>query len=190
MPVLTCTRCKASLPFETFNRPGWQPCRSCDAQVRVVAFPALLRERSEGQGGESIEAEGESSCFFHPKKKAVVPCDSCGRFLCSLCDLELHGQHLCPQCLETGTKKGKLKNLENHRVLYDSIALAMAVLPLLIFYFTIFTAPAAIYVAIRYRNAPTSVVPRWRRTRFVLALVLSSLQIAGWMFGLGYFLFH
>lgn len=186
MYVLTCSRCHRPLP--ELDTAGWRACQSCGAVVRTVVFPALFRERKVGQSGEGIESEGESSCFFHPNKKAVVPCDSCGRFLCSLCDLEMRGQHLCPQCLETGAKKGKLRNLDNHRLLYDSLALALATWPLLIFYFTLFTAPAALYVAIRYWNAPTSLLPRRTHLRLAVAMALSLLQLGGWVLLFGYLL--
>jgi hypothetical protein len=70
--------------------------------------------------------------------------------------------------------------LENRRVLYDKIALALALYPMLLFYLTFFTAPMAIFVAIRYWKAPSSILPR-TRVRFVIALVLAVFQIAGWI---------
>jgi hypothetical protein len=188
MHLLGCTECHGDLPVEGFNRPEWLSCRICGAKIRSVVFPALFRARNVGQSGERIETEGEASCFFHPAKKAVVACESCGRFLCSLCDLEMRGKHICPQCLEAGRKKGKLKDLEHHRFLYDSLALSLATWPLLIFYFTIFTAPLALYFALRYWNAPTSVLPRQRRLRQVVAVLLSVLQIAGWALLAGFLL--
>jgi hypothetical protein len=130
--------------------------------------------------------EGEASCFYHPEKKAAVPCQACGRFLCGLCDCELQGKHFCPGCLETGREKGKMQNLQNQRTLYGNIALALAVWPVvLVFgvYFTIFTAPMALYVAIRYWNAPLSLVGR-TRARHVIAIVLGTLQIVGWGVGI------
>lgn len=106
--------------------------------------------------------------------------------MCALCDCELHRDHYCPACLEVGRKKGKIKSLENQRTLYDSIALSLAVFPVLIFYFTIITAPMALYIAIRYWNAPRSIIHR-TKIRYVLAILLASLQIIGWGVG-GYFL--
>jgi hypothetical protein len=96
----------------------------------------------------------------------------------------LHGQHFCPACLETGKKKGKIKRLENERVLYDDLALALAVLPLLIFYFTLVTAPIALYIAIRYWNSPRSIVRRQTHWRFVIAIIFATLEIAGWGIGI------
>ena len=124
--------------------------------------------------------EGEASCFYHPTKKAVLPCESCGRFLCAICDVELNGQHLCPGCLASGKKKGKLKQLENRRTLYDSLALAVAVYPMLLVWPSLVGAPIAIYIAIRHWKAPTSVIPR-TRWRAVLAIIIALLQIGGWV---------
>jgi hypothetical protein len=124
--------------------------------------------------------EGESSCFFHPQKKAVVPCAGCGRFLCALCDCALGSEHFCPACLEVGKSKGKIKNLDNQRTRYDTIALGLALLPLLIFYLTLITAPMALFVAIRYWNAPRSLVQS-SRIRLILAIIIALLEIGGWI---------
>jgi hypothetical protein len=161
------------------NQPDFAPCPACGVPLLTEVFPALFRKFSAGQSGQAILVEGESSCFFHPQKKAVLPCDSCGRFLCALCDCPLQGQHFCPACLEAGQTKGKIKSLENQRTLYDRIALTIAILPLIIFYFTLVTAPAALYIAIRYWNAPRSLLRR-TRIRFIMAIVIALLEIGGW----------
>jgi hypothetical protein len=178
-PLIQCPKCRTWLLDGVFNRPGLTPCRSCGAELQVEVFPALFRKMAPGQSAQAVLVEGESSCFFHPQKKAVRPCDGCGRFLCALCDCELNGQHFCPACLETGRAKGKIKSLDNQRTRYDSIALAVALLPMLIFYFTIITAPLTLFIAIRYWNAPRSIVRR-TRFRFILAILIALLQIAGW----------
>ena len=96
------------------------------------------------------------------------------------CDVELGDRHLCPACLESGKGTGKITGLQTDRTLYDNIALALAVYPLLIFWLTFVTAPVALYMALRYWNAPSSLVPR-TKLRLVLALGLAGLQIAGWL---------
>jgi hypothetical protein len=151
--------------------------------VQVEVFPALLAPPAIGNAGETLLVEGESSCFYHPAKRAAAACESCGRFLCALCDVDLNGQHLCPACLQTGKRKGRLKQLENRRMLYDSLACTLAFAPMLIFYFTIITAPATIYVVIRYWNAQPSIVGR-TKWRMVVALIAALLQIAAWIFGI------
>lgn len=174
-----CTRCGNPVPVEFLNAPALTDCPSCGTLIRVHVFPALFNAPESGQRSEALMMDGEAGCFYHPHKKALVPCDLCGRFLCGLCDLELDGRHLCPSCVETGKRKGKLKNLENHRILYDRIALAMVLWPFLIWPMMIFTAPAAIFVAIRYWRAPASLVSRSKFIS-VLAIVLATMQITGW----------
>jgi len=168
-----------------FNRRELVPCPMCAAPLQIEIFPALFRHIGPGRDGEALVIEGESSCFYHPQKKAVLPCEGCGRFLCALCDCELHGQHFCPACLEVGRKKGKIRRLENQRMLYDDIAMSLAVLPLVIFYLTLITAPVALFMSIRYWNAPRSIVHR-TRWRFIVAILFATAEIAGW--GIGIFL--
>lgn len=167
------------------NRTDLAPCPGCGAVMQVEVYPALFRRLTPGRDGEALVVESEASCFYHPQKKALLPCEGCGRFLCALCDCELHGQHFCPACLETGKKKGKIKRLENERTLYDNIALSLSLYPLLIFYLTLITAPMALYLALRYWNAPRSIVHR-TKLRFICAIVFASLELAGW--ALGFFL--
>src|SRR6516164_8202709 len=146
---IACPKCKSVLGAEYFNRTELQPCPACSRLLRVDVFPALFREEKT-VAAERVMAEGEASCFYHPEKKAAVVCDACGRFLCALCDVDFNGQHLCPACLEAGGQKGKIAKLQNARTRHDRIALALAVLPVAIFpliYFTIVTAPAALFYA-------------------------------------------
>jgi len=173
--LIRCPKCQATLFESAFNLPDLAPCPSCATPLQVDIFPAFFRKIAPGQSAEAVLVEGESSCFYHPQKKAVRPCDGCGRFLCALCDCELSGQHFCPPCLDVGKTKRKIKNLDNHRTRYDSIALGLAVLSLLLFFtliFPPFLALMALFVAIRYWKAPQSVV-RSHRFRMILAIVLA-----------------
>jgi hypothetical protein len=178
-PLIACPKCRAWLLDDVFNRQEMAPCPSCGAQLQIEAFPALFRKIDPGQSAEPVMLEGESSCFFHPQKKAVVPCAGCGRFLCALCDCQLDGQHLCPTCLDTGMSKGKITALDKQRTRYDTIALGLALAPILIFYFTLITAPMALFVAIRYWKAPRSLVRR-NSIRFILAIIVALCEIGGW----------
>src|SRR5262249_42848581 len=172
-----------ALTETVLNRPEFMPCPACAVPLQVEIFPALFRRTAAGRDGENVLVENESACFYHPQKKAVLPCEGCGRFLCALCDCELQGQHFCPVCLETGKKKGRIQRLENERTLYDSIALSLAVYPLLIFYLTIFTAPLPLFVALWALKAPRSIIHR-TRLRLILAIVIASLEITGWAVGI------
>jgi hypothetical protein len=180
--MLRCFRCKTSLGWNLVDTLDWTRCPVCGSTFRIVGFPAAFHTASSSSAVISVLAQGESSCFYHPHKRAVLPCESCGRFLCSLCDVELSGQHLCPGCLETGKRKGRLEQLQNHRLRYDKIALGLAVLPVLLIataWFTIVTAPAAMFVAIRHWKSPSSLLTQ-SKVRFVVAMLIAGLQLAGW----------
>ncbi len=179
---LLCSRCNTPLPAEGFNTGEPVVCSGCQAQTLVTVFPAVLRGIASGKPAESLLVDTDASCFYHPQKKAEISCGNCGRFLCSLCDVDLNGEHLCPPCIEAGRQKGKLERLENRRVLYDEIAVSLALYPILIFivfYVSILTAPIALYISIRYWNAPSSIVAR-SKIRFVVAIVIASLQLLAW----------
>src|SRR4051812_45824912 len=103
--LLLCPKCKTAVSDDSLNRGELVACRSCAAPLQAEIFPAFFRPVALGRGGEALLVETESSCFYHPHKKAVLPCEGCGRFLCALCDCELRGRHFCPACLEVGKKK-------------------------------------------------------------------------------------
>jgi uncharacterized RDD family membrane protein YckC len=173
-----CPRCQRVELQPTES--GTIQCSACMTSFQVEVFPALFREPEPERDAELIVVEGEAACFNHADKKATLPCHGCGRFLCAVCDCTLNGDHYCPACLDAGATKGKIPQLEARRPKRDSIALSLAVLPILVFYPTFITAPVAIFLSIRHWNSPRSIVPR-SRIRFVIAIVFSLLQILGWI---------
>ncbi|HXB59147.1 MAG TPA: hypothetical protein VNU95_06265 [Candidatus Acidoferrales bacterium] len=180
--LIQCPACRAWLVEGPFNQPDFAPCPACGVPLLTEIFPALFRKTNAGLSAETIMVEGESSCFYHPQKKAVLPCDNCGRFLCALCDCQFNGRHFCTTCLEAAKTKGEIKNLQNERILYDSIALSLAVYPLItviFYYFTLVTAPMALFVAIRYWKAPQGILRR-TKIRFIAAIIIALLTIGGW----------
>lgn len=183
MPTpLACPNCGTSWSLDPTALSMMAACPLCQKETRVHVFPSFFREENPASAvPEAVVIEGEASCFYHPGKRASVPCSSCGRFLCALCDVKLGDRNLCPGCIEAGRTKGKITELEASRVLWDSTALMLSVLPLVLcFWASILTAPAAIVVAIIGWNKPTSVVRR-NRWRLWLAVLLGTLEIAGWI---------
>ena len=177
--MITCTRCKTPIHAETINTFELIPCSSCKEPIRADVYPAFYRRLPSGRTGDPLQAEKEAGCFYHPAKKAAVACSACGRFLCALCDVEFNDQHLCPACLQKGKTKRKIKNLENHRVCYDKIALFVALISMLFIWPTLISAPIVLFMVIRYWNAPRSIIPR-TKIRFILAFGIACLQIAAW----------
>ena len=182
---VACTACGAKLPEDFANTTEFLPCPSCLALERVFTFPSLQRAPTAATAAPTV-AEGEASCFYHAHKRAVVGCDSCGRFLCGLCDVELGASHRCPACLEAGRRNDRANDLQTRRTLWDGVALLLAVVPILFWPVTLFTAPAAIFVVLKYWRRPPGILPR-TRVRFVLALLIALAQVCGWLV-LGYFI--
>lgn len=180
--VVPCPKCRQALPDALINTTALQPCPSCTTPIMVEVFPAFHVPQAQGNTGEKIILEGESSCFYHPEKRAAIACEECGRFLCGLCDMEVNGRHLCPACLQSGKRKGKLVQLENRRERYDSMAFILAIMPMVTFigiYFTWLTGPATLYIVFRHWNSPPSLTGR-SRWRFIVAGIIALLQCIVW----------
>jgi len=176
-----CPSCQAPLPRMLFNRDSGGACPTCDTPLLLTVFPALFADPAQERvGANALQDAAQASCYYHPHKEAVVPCDSCGLFLCSLCATEIGGRQVCPRCLERDLASEQQTQLLARRTLYPQMAYALAIYPLFIPYLTLFTAPAALFIAVRYWKAPGSLVSP-SPVRKVLAVVLSSLQIAAWI---------
>src|SRR5258708_21929790 len=132
---VACTNCSTALPPDLIDG-AFHMCPACLNWIRVHIFPAFNREQTV-HPTESPLIEGQSSCFYHPHKAAVVSCESCGRFLCALCDVEIGGVHRCPRCLESGRRKQILQTLQTEHTRYDRIALALTTLGILVWPITI-----------------------------------------------------
>ncbi len=178
--MLACSKCGTPLPWNTFSSEGAKACPACDVPTYAFVFPALYAPPRAAPTGEQLVVDDEASCFYHAEKKAVIACERCGRFLCALCDVQLGEEHICPRCIEAGVEKNKLRHLTKRYFQYDNLALALAVVPLLcVFWFaTPVTAPAAVFIAIRYWKRPLSILPR-SRWRYVLAVILALGELTG-----------
>jgi hypothetical protein len=170
MEAICCGECSWPVPVDNWNREEGLRCPGCSQRVEAIVFPAVEGRRL-GALPEAVIADTEASCFYHPSSRAAVPCDECGRFLCSLCDIEIDSRHLCPQCFQAGVRSNKLEIVETQRTMYDTIALVLAI-PGLLVSPAIITAPWALWIVVRRWRAPRSVVPR-TRIRFYLAALLA-----------------
>lgn len=176
---LLCSSCRQPLSATLCNGETPLRCPHCSIWLQAEIFPAMLRPLRETGRNGALAADGEASCFYHPDKQAATVCASCGRFICSLCEIELAGRRLCPGCLEQGRQSEQINELITRRTLHDSIALSTALLPLLIWPVTLLTAPTAFFLAIYAWRKPTSILPR-TKIRLIAALLFSTLQMLGW----------
>ena len=183
MPV-PCARCDSPLPLWELAGADVAACTSCGSRNTVRVFPALFAAPSPPALPESA-LEGEAACFDHPSKRAVAACHQCGRFVCLLCSVEFGGQVWCPTCVAAGRQQSKAVNLEPSRTLYDSIALSVPLLALLLWPLTIVTGPGIVVFSAMTWKRPLSLV-RKSRWRFVVAILLGFTQTAGWLWLLIY----
>lgn len=172
-----CPKCKAVLPDQPSAAAALEECPSCALKLKLHTFPALFRPLPAGLRGATALTEGEATCFHHEQKRAVTACDECGKFLCQLCDVPVGEQHFCPQCVEAGMTRGRLKQLERGRPRHDLVMLSITVLSLL--FWVIPLLPLAVLVIGCWKwKAPRSLVHR-TRLRMVIAMVIAALELAG-----------
>lgn len=178
-PVL-CSKCYGPLPLDPLAS-GEIVCPGCRAELRVALFPAIHRDIAVGPAAEQSILDGESTCFFHADKKAAAVCDDCGRFLCALCDVAIGGRHLCPRCIETGRARKTLTTFETYRTSYPSLALTIALLPLLAWPVTLLTGPLTVFFVCYGWSKPPSLTGQKRRFALLIALLVGLAQCLGWI---------
>lgn len=176
--MLACPGCRA--PVVGVESGGVAECPRCKAQLTLAVFPALGQGVASGIEAAPIASTDEAACFYHASKRAAVPCDACGRFLCNLCDVELNGHHYCPPCVDGGSRKGTIRELERQRTRRDTAALAFAVYTLVppLWFVMPLTGLGAIITALWYWKSPPSLVDN-SRARLVTALVLGGIELLG-----------
>lgn len=178
---LPCARCNMPLPIWELAGHEAAVCTQCGSSNTARVFPAALAAPGAPAPVE-FAADGEAACFDHPGKRAVAACQQCGRFVCQLCAVEFGAATLCPSCVAAGSGKAKAANLETSCVLYDSIALMLPLVSLLLWPFTLITAPGAVVFTLMKWRQPISLVRR-NRWRFVMALLVGLVESGLWIWG-------
>ena len=178
---INCPRCSTLLTTDIFTESSDSFCPRCGLEITGRVFPRFFNNFKGETTSVEASSDNESSCFFHPEKLAVSHCSECGRFLCSLCELNIEGSILCPACLERLDQEKRLKTFTNQVTFWDSITLSMAILPMLIWFLTIITAPLTlIYIWRHFKDNRNYIIPR-KRWRFYLAGLIAGAQITGWI---------
>ncbi|MBL9172915.1 MAG: hypothetical protein JNL10_05225 [Verrucomicrobiales bacterium] len=184
MKTLPCPLCRAAVTPVGAPGTGMEQCPDCGVKLRIEVFPAAEKVETPA-APQARSGPGEAACFYHESRRAVVPCDRCGRFLCALCDLPVGGLHLCPACLGSRTQDAALAPLESRRLRPDLIAgyiLLLGVLSCGVLF--PLTGLAALGVLRRFRNHPPSLVDSSAgriRLAYVLAVVEVVFGTAFWI---------
>jgi len=175
-PVIYSPCCKRPLDL---TQAGEAFCFACHTKYALTEFPALRATRVVSHARDADTAANDATCFFHPQNQAEAVCDSCGRFLCSVCAVNYGGRILCPTCIAAGktTPAAKILSSEWNP---DGLSLLLATVPIFMIFPTLVTAPAALIVlALNWNKRMTTPVRRVRWQRWV-AGVLALIQVALW----------
>ena len=176
---VSCTKCKAPLPGHIFRAGDNGQCPSCNVQIAADAYPALKLLPGSTSAGTAPVMDDQAGCYFHPNRLAETICESCGRFICSLCRLDLRETPICPSCLESGMEKESFNTLIGKRYLWDRFAWHLAIIPAIIFPLWIITAPATMYICIRRWNSATSLTGR-TKIRYIAAFLFAVIELIVW----------
>lgn len=176
-PALPCPKCQRPLETLSWHSEAGGSCRRCGGDFEFTGFPALTAARAH-VGPKAVLAAEHATCFFHLENQAETVCATCGRFLCTVCAIEFNQRKLCPTCIASASSTAA--ETVTSRTLYDSLALSLALVPILIWPVTVVTSPLALGFVIFGWRKPRSLVGGGRG-RLIFAGILSVLQIAGWI---------
>ncbi len=186
-PALPCPKCKRVLGSDSWHDSASGKCRGCREDFEFFAFPALTAQPKRATAQTALEAE-ESVCFFHAGNRAEAVCDDCGRLICAVCSIGASGRKVCPSCI-SATKKAGAPTVVRERMLHDSTALGLTLLPLLVWPLTLVTAPLALGFTIYGWKKPSSLVRGRSRVKLIAAGIIAVVQIGAWV-TLGAFLLN
>lgn len=177
-PALPCPQCRKVLEPLSWHDADKGRCWSCRTDFDFTGFPALTAARRRVVPKAVLESE-HATCFYHEMNQAEVVCEACGRFVCAICGVDFGGRSVCPPCI-AAVKVNDAQQV-SQRTLYEGIALAVALLPLLIWPLTMITAPIALGVVVVGWRKPRSLV-QGGRVKLVCAGVLAVIEISIWAF--------
>lgn len=123
-----CPRCNLPLSLENLTLAE-EICPRCQGYFRSTVFhppQRIARVMQLAQSGPEIAG----SCANHPRNAAVTNCSRCGLFICSLCELDMHGEKYCPSCFDRLTKDGGIEQAQVRFRDWGALAIAMAVVGL------------------------------------------------------------
>jgi len=179
-PYLPCPHCRRGLEADSWHDAGSGKCRVCYADFEFVGFPAAVpRPKRVWARAKSAVAE-ETVCFFHLQNVADTICAECGRLVCTVCSITVSERVVCPSCVAV-PGKADAPAAVRERMLYDSTALGIALLPLLIWPVTLLTAPFALGFTIHGWKKPSSLVRGRSRGRLIAAGIFAIVEIGVWV---------
>jgi len=176
--ILQCPNCRSGLNVHSTTDRIEEPCPVCNGKLSLFVFPRLFRAPVHvDTSPESLSGENEATCAFYPELKAEKICDRCGAFLSGKATVRWGARDFCLPCLHCLREEEKGTDFVARADFPENKALALVtwLAP-----FSLFTAPVAIYLLLRYRKPSPGFVPRGRG-RWWTAMLLSIALLGGWV---------
>jgi hypothetical protein len=176
-----CPICRAPLSGETSSAEEFVPCGYCSSEITATKFPANLRVSSDTPA-EPVRNE-DSPCFFHAENRAATVCDSCGRFLCTVCQVQTGSEVCCPDCIAKNRNEPSAPQFFDQTVLFDNIAVLLTFLSLLTGFYLVGGLLVALVSTglIIYGWGRQRTIVKRSRLRFIFAAFLAAVQGIGWV---------
>jgi len=156
--TIFCQGCKKPLPIDAEQNGQVRGCPSCSRGFRIDLFPALIKKEEPSNRPRSTTHEAQSTCFYHENYQAKVACESCGRFLCDLCDVPFLGGHHCVRCIEN-MQEEKAPTLVNSEFRWLNMAAMVFLISIPFWFMSLLTFPLALIMIIKHFRRKNPVLP-------------------------------
>lgn len=190
-PSPSCVECGIFIPWAEINLESTTLCRKCGKRQDITLFSAVYRKLVDNTPESREALPEEASCFYYPEKRAQYVCALSGRFICEDAATDWEGKKVSIEALLRLQREKSEDSLKTEAMLYDDIALAAAVFPILFWPFTLFTPAVVFYYVFRYWGRGPTGITRRSRWRYLVAALLATAQWALWiLLFAGAFLFN
>ncbi len=178
MILFECAKCKKEYQIGDIGDASIDTikCHGCGKKNKIVIYDAILKELNQGEKICTITEEDDANCYKHQKNLAVKACDHCGAYICSLCDIEIHGEHICPDCFNNQQKS---QSNSKSNFMHAQLAFILSIAQVFIWYLIpIFSIGIIIYSIIFWKKDKN---PYGKSSKifFILAILISLIALIG-----------
>lgn len=154
--IVICCKCKSPLPVSPRNNGLYLACPTCGSQFRIDIFQALNKKK-RSTAPQALTESSQATCFYHEEYQAEIACDSCGRFLCGLCDIKFHGGHHCANCI--ASLKNESSKLVRSETGWAGLVFLILFVSMFLWFMSFLLIPAALFLYFKKGRGPQRVLP-------------------------------
>lgn len=181
--MVPCPKCKTVAQIEDYISSEFIRCRKCSEQLFISVYPALFKPLDTGVSAEKLLIDTEASCFNHAEKKAVSVCESCGIYICALCEISNGKKTVCANCYSQNLATKKDAVTKDY-VSYSRVASSIMLYSLFMYPVLVVTAPAALIYSIKHYGKPEGYFRSKQNVRMGINIAVSLTITVGMLIGL------